>query len=334
MRSSFILALAALIAVPIPGRAQDSSACERQWTFPVPFYQSVAWSPDGSRIAFSAITTTWDDGYGIFVVNADGSGLTRIDTGGAAALYPVFSPDGSQIAFSSKRDDNTDVSVMRVDGTGATRLTQHEANDGYPTWSPDGARIAFHTNRDGNYEIYVMNTDGSDPVRLTDHPADDYNPAWSPDGSRIAFDSDRDEIEGDEIYVVGPDGSGLAQVVEKGVFPAWSPDGKKFLFAWKGAIHGRRGWLAALSTARERRLWRLVTGRVDDRRGRDRVRRRLQGSPLSGPSRSRRYLPEEALAVGREGRCPSVGKSESRWSLARLAVSSCWAWEVGSSWRC
>jgi Tol biopolymer transport system component len=234
MRSSCILFLAALLAGPIPGRAQDTSTCERQWTFPVPFYQSVAWSPDGSRIAFSAITTTWDDGYGLFVVNADGSGLTRIDTGGAAALYPVFSPDGSQIAFSSKRDDNTDVSVMRVGGTGATRLTQHEANDGYPTWSPDGARIAFHTNRDGNYEIYVMNADGSDPVRLTDHPADDYNPAWSPDGSCIAFDSERNEIEGDEIYVVGPDGSGLAQVVEKGVFPAWSPDGKKILFAWKG----------------------------------------------------------------------------------------------------
>jgi TolB protein len=226
--------LAALLAGPMPSRAQASGSCERQWTFPVPFYQSMAWSPDGSRITLSAITTTWDDGYGIFVVNADGSGLTRIDTGDAAALYPVFSPDGSRIAFSSKREDNTDVSVMRVDGTGATRLTQHEANDGYPSWSPDGARIAFHTNRNGNYEIYVMNADGSEPVRLTDHPADDYNPAWSPDGSRIAFDSDRDEIEGDEIYVVGPDGSGLAQVVEKGVFPAWSPDGKKILFAWEG----------------------------------------------------------------------------------------------------
>jgi len=234
VRSYGILVLAALLAASMPGRAQDASACERTWTFPVPFYQSIAWSPDGSQIAFSAITTTWDDGYGIFVVNADGSGLTRIDTGGAAALYPVFSPDGSQIAFSSKRDDNTDVWIMRVDGTDATRLTQHEANDGYPSWSPDGARIAFHTNRDGNYEIYVMNADGSDPVRLTDHPADDYNPAWSLDGSRIAFDSDRDEIEGDEIYVVGPDGSGLSQVVEQGVFPAWSPDGKEILFAQEG----------------------------------------------------------------------------------------------------
>lgn len=142
MRNHHILLLAALLAGSTPGRALGSGACERQWTFPVPFYQSVAWSPDGSRIAFSAITTTWDDGYGIFVVDADGSELTRIDTGGAAALYPVFSPDGSRIAFSSKRDGNGDVWVMRVDGTQANRLTQDEANDGYPTWSPDGSTIA------------------------------------------------------------------------------------------------------------------------------------------------------------------------------------------------
>jgi Tol biopolymer transport system component len=228
------LFLSALLAGATLARAQEAGPCERQWTSPVPFYQSVAWSPDGSRIVFSAVTTSWEEGYGIFLVNVDGSGLTRIDTGGAAALYPVFSPAGSRIAYSSRHDGNADVSVIELDGSEATRLTQLEASDGYPSWSPDGARIAFHSNRDGNYEIYVMNADGSNPVRLTDHPADDYNPAWSPDGSLIAFDSDRDGTEGDEIYVVAPDGSGLAQVTAPGVYPTWSPESGKLLFTWHG----------------------------------------------------------------------------------------------------
>jgi Tol biopolymer transport system component len=213
---------------------QDSGPCERQWTFPVPFYQSIAWSPDGSKIALAAITTSWEEGYRILVVKADGSEVTRLDTGGDPVLYPVWSPDGLRIAFSSGRGDKRDIYVMKADGTEITRLTQHDANDGYPSWSPDGTKIAFHSDRDGNYEIYVMNADGSDPTRITKHLADDYNPAWSPDGTRIAFDSDRDEIEGDEVYVVSPDGFGISQVVDNGVFPTWSPDSKKILFTSDG----------------------------------------------------------------------------------------------------
>lgn len=223
-----------LLAVALPAPTQKPETCTRRWTFPVPFYQSVAWSPDGSRLAFAAVTTSWEDGYGIFVVGRDGASPARLDTGGLPALFPAFSPDGSRLAFQGKRDGNSDVYVMPAAGGPMTRLTDLEASDGYPSWSPDGTRIAFHSDRDGDYEIWVMDADGSDPVRLTDHPADDYNPAWSPDGSRIAFDSDRDETEGDEIYVVAPDGSGLARVVEAGVFPAWSPDAREILYAEKG----------------------------------------------------------------------------------------------------
>jgi len=235
---------------PVPGL--DAKPCEPRWTFPVPFYQSVAWSPDGSRLAFAAVTTSWEEGYGIFLVDSDGSNLTRLETGGQPALYPVFSPDGSRIAFTAGRDRDSDVYVLEVDGGEPARLTDHEAADGYPSWSPDGARLAFHSTRDGNYELYVMNADGSGVVRITDHPADDYNPAWSPDGRSIAFDSNRDGAEGDEIYVVSPDGSGLAPVVEKvveeGVFPTWSPDGKEILFALDGL------WAVAADGSGRRRL--------------------------------------------------------------------------------
>ena len=110
---------------------------------------SPAWSPDGQRIAFVSFR---DGNYEIYVMNADGSEITRLtDTSRYAAR--VF--------------------------------------DGSPAWSPDGQRIAFQSDRDGNYEIYVMYADGSAPTRLTDG-SDNGNPVWSPDGQRIAFTSDRD----------------------------------------------------------------------------------------------------------------------------------------------
>jgi protocatechuate 3,4-dioxygenase beta subunit len=235
----------------ILGRNVPDYPCPRKWTFPVPFHQSVSWSPDGSRLAFSAITTSWDDGYRIFIAQVGGSGVRQIETGGDADLYPMWSPDGTRIAFASKRDGNSDIFVMQADGTQVVRLTTHEANDSYPTWSPDGTRLAFHSQRDGNAEIYVMKADGSGQTRITDHPADDYNPAWSPDGSRIAFDSGRDDVPGDEIYIIALDGTGLARVVDKRILyasqglyvvgtdgsgrtqlldhvvsAAWSPDGR------------------------------------------------------------------------------------------------------------
>jgi len=72
-----VLALGVMLAAPVAARALDAEPCKPGWTSPVPFYQSVAWSPDGSRIAFAAVTTSWDDGYRIFVVDRDDSVLVK-----------------------------------------------------------------------------------------------------------------------------------------------------------------------------------------------------------------------------------------------------------------
>jgi TolB protein len=172
----------------------------------------------------------------IYVMNADGSGQTRLTFSGAAD--PSWSPDGKKIVFASIRDGNAEIYVMNADGSGQTRLTDRPAaTDIFPVWSPDGSMIAFASfdccPAGANYDIWVMNADGSGQTNITNDPAEDVLPSWSPDGSKIAFRTNRD---GDyEIYTVHPDGSGLANVSNSPDSfedePDWSPDGSRIVFS-------------------------------------------------------------------------------------------------------
>ena len=203
-------------------------------------------SPPTFRIAFTADR---DGNYDIYVINADGTGQTRLTDNPADDDFPAWSPDGTRIAFVSERDGNPEIYVINADGSGLTRLTHSSTSDAAPDWSPDGRRIAFVSDRDGNTEIYVMpapgpqaqvSSGGSDQTRLTDNPADDLSPVWSPDGSRIAFHSNRDGNF--EIYVMpapGPqaqvsaDGSNAVNLTGNPADdwgPAWSPDGSRIAF--------------------------------------------------------------------------------------------------------
>jgi Tol biopolymer transport system component len=136
----------------------------------------VAWSPDGSKIAFS---TYGGSGYDLFVKDVNGSSLAQLTTtAGATDRYPSWSPDGTRIAFVSNRDGNEEIYVMNADGSRQTRLTTNPGVDFAPTWAPDGSRIAFHSDRDGSLQIYVMNADGSGLTRLTTDPAGAAYPSW------------------------------------------------------------------------------------------------------------------------------------------------------------
>jgi Tol biopolymer transport system component len=179
-----------------------------------------------------AFTCTRDGNWDIYVMNADGSELTRLTDHPEKDRAPAWSPDRQQIAFQSGRNsDNWGIYVMNADGSGQTPLTGQTTNDLGPSWSPDGRQIAFTSERDGNSEIYVMNADGSDLKRLTYHPALDSGPAWSPDGQRIAFYSNRDRNW--EVYVMSADGSNQVRLTYNSVYdfsPAWSVDGRQIFF--------------------------------------------------------------------------------------------------------
>lgn len=147
-----------------------------------------SWSPDGQMLCFSSQRQPRD----IFVIRADGSGLTNITNDPSDDFRCDWSPLGDKIAFTSTRDSiggvrNEEVYTINSDGTDPIRLTNTLRADANPDWSPDGEQIAFESNRDLNAEVYVMNADGSDPVRLTNFIGQDTKPSWSPNGDKIAF---------------------------------------------------------------------------------------------------------------------------------------------------
>jgi Tol biopolymer transport system component len=201
-----------------------------------------AWSPDGTRIAFSSLRGHFD----LFTASAEGRDVQRLTKDQKTRdSSPAWSPRGDELAFVSTIDENFDIFRMDAHGSNVVNLTQSpDANDcgcfepffvfAQPAFSPDGRQIAFTSDLadpGGNLDVYVMNRDGGDVRRLTANPAIDAEPDWSRDGASIAFQSDRD---GDmEIYLMRTDGTVIDQLthnVVTDIQPDWAPDGTKIAF--------------------------------------------------------------------------------------------------------
>ena len=194
---------------------------------------NVAGTGAGGRIAF--ISNVEKD---IFVVNANGSGLTNLTKDrSVAAMDITWAPDGNKIAFTTRQPNNFLINVINPDGTGLTKL----ANGIYPAWSHDGTQIAFGCVFPGISGICSMNADGSKVARLTGGSALTWSPSWSPDGKYIAFLSahgtgNDDGNNGYRLYRINTDGTGQLQLADTKIdpdeyaSPVWSPDSKRIAF--------------------------------------------------------------------------------------------------------
>ena len=156
---------------------------------PVPLTngRDPAWSPDGRRIAFAG-DRWWEPAgpRGIFVMNADGSGITRLTAPENSDAQPAWSPDGVKIAFVRSECCSHEfgqefslvgfIYVMNADGSGVTMLTWDYFDDhSDPAWSPDGRKIAFSNSG----LLMIVNADGTNRVFLG-WGYYGLSPAWRP----------------------------------------------------------------------------------------------------------------------------------------------------------
>ena len=192
-------------------------------------------------------------------MDADGSDVTRLTaTPNVQETWPAWSPDGTQIAFTSNAEDSfQDIWVMDDDGSNQTRLTPVEGFDAFPEWSPDGTKIAFSSDRAALDDIWVIDDDGGNPTRLTAGPRVDERPDWSPDGMRIVF-SRKGEIW--DMDADGQDETRLTDTPQDEFAPAFSPTGGRIAFSRLGN-DGRIGvWaMKADGTGRVQRTF----GKID-----------------------------------------------------------------------
>jgi Tol biopolymer transport system component len=185
----------------------------------------------------------------IFVSRPDGSSMRQVERSAGCKQRPIWSPDGSRIAyrFMPKCDYTADQVVLAGAG-GRERLNLSRRIGVFgnsPSWSPDGRRLAFAgiraagrrpDPRDRPLGLYVAAADGRRFRRLTPKRVGEVQyPMWAPDGHAIAFQVSKQE--GFDIYTVAPDGSGLARLTSSEGYtewPMWSPDSRQIAYGVEG----------------------------------------------------------------------------------------------------
>jgi serine/threonine protein kinase/Tol biopolymer transport system component len=165
-----------------------------------------SWSPDGAQIVFispcPARAEFNDDIYkdaSLYLMNADGSGITTLTDVPIAGFDPAWSPDGTRIAFTSLRDGTKDIYLLTL-GTGAiTRLTTATGDvqeNSHLSWSPLGDKIVYMVRRFNAYQVWAMNDAGQDNVQIarSGQRISDFLPVWMADGETILFSQKDTEV--------------------------------------------------------------------------------------------------------------------------------------------
>ena len=197
------------------------------------------------RIAYTYYSADKGNNGDIYSVCADGSDVTRLTDDPAYDGMPAWSPDGTQLAFVSKRSGAAQVYRMDADGANVHQLTTDLQND-QPVWLPGGEQIAVRsTDGQGLWWWRAVDLNSDQVVDLTEASYDFFfqKQVWSPTNPEIAFMSLSEQAGrndgSSQIHVKAVDGSNeraLTNNIWANINPVWSPDGKRLAFL--SEMHG------------------------------------------------------------------------------------------------
>lgn len=170
---------------------------------------------------------------GLYSISPDGTGLKRLTN--RADSSPVWSPDGTKIAFNRWQEKNRRylLFVARADGSQQRRFAYDSGGPPAIAWSPDGTHLAYQTfTSSQTWAVTVVEL----AIRTKWVIDGATSPAWSPAGDRIAFSAPRSDHSecGREVFTAAPDGSDWVQVTDDAFaddsVPVWSPNGGRIAF--------------------------------------------------------------------------------------------------------
>lgn len=234
--------------------------------------QGGEFSPDGSSVVYSVshVNSEKDEEYTtIYLLDVESGATRQMTSGTRKDGKPHFSPDGSTLAFTSKRDgdDAPQIYLLPVGGGEARRLTNLKQGASEPVWSPDGSKIAFTAGIDyGDEEkpdhatqpyritrnvwrfdavgtldlslryVYVVDIESGEAQQLSEEDGVAGGLKWSPDGSQLLYGvsmlPDRFRAFEADIYTVDLEGKRTQHLAGWGVIgnADWHPDGQRIVF--------------------------------------------------------------------------------------------------------
>ncbi len=187
--------------------------------------RSVAFIPDGRMLFEGEQGDIWS-------IRPDGGEKRQLTANTKKNFYPISSPDGKHIYFTSNRTGSNQVWRMDIDGSGQTQLTRNEG--GYPRFaSPDGKWVYYRSDRSGSF--WKVSPDGSEEIRVAG--INEYADAFSPNGELLAyFFSDAEDNGHLKIGIRRLSDQALVwktrklENVGRPVDIAWSPDNRTINF--------------------------------------------------------------------------------------------------------
>ena len=191
--------------------------------------------PTKEHIGRLIFTCTRGDFNQLCMVNADGTDFQQLTKLDAHSYYPVFSPLGGSVVYSSNQNGGYfDLFLYIFEGQKLIRLTNNIGNVVSPSFSPDGNRILF-ANRaaEGPTSLWTVDNNGENADLLYSGPNTIVAADWAPVGHRIAFAMAVDQPDSYEVFIMNDDGTDVRQLTRGlpgiGGSLDWAPDGKHLL---------------------------------------------------------------------------------------------------------